>query len=361
MNHVYSLLFLLMMKYLLLVCHAGQLTSTATASMNRNIHASVSVLNVCGTKPNFEVSFYKNLLSFQSSNRSPQSSTFLSLADAYRVCSRNRSKVHITMSHTEPIQILNSCYYANTLCMYEDWANEADRFVISKSQNGMFHTKQPNISIYIIPEIQSCNWAGLGYMSCADKKNSRCRIWIQGQASQYIDTYLHEIGHTLGLTHASSTSSEYGDATCAMGLCCWPRCYNAPHLEQLQWASSVRVIKVSNVVSKKQQILYEYLSDARSTTNDITYLRIETPTQWIYVEYRARSHSIDIGLPNRSVNIYASPPGNSKGSITTIVGSLTNMKSTWTHSFMQISVTVASQLSDYGVMVLLSIGHQIRH
>ncbi len=36
--------------------------------------------------------------------------------------------------------------------------------------------------------------------------------------------YVHEVGHTLGLSHAASTSDEtYGDSSCPMGWCCGGR------------------------------------------------------------------------------------------------------------------------------------------
>ena len=42
------------------------------------------------------------------------------------------------------------------------------------------------------------------------------------------DTFLHEIGHTIGLQHAKTPFSEYGDNSSPMGSLPGIRCYNAP-------------------------------------------------------------------------------------------------------------------------------------
>lgn len=47
----------------------------------------------------------------------------------------------------------------------------------------------------------------------------------QGGQARILDTFLHELGHNLGLQHSSTPGLEYGDMSSPMGNCCdSPRC-----------------------------------------------------------------------------------------------------------------------------------------
>jgi hypothetical protein len=43
-------------------------------------------------------------------------------------------------------------------------------------------------------------------------------------------TPFHELGHNLGLQHASTVGNDYGDGSSTMGGCCGDRCFNAPNV-----------------------------------------------------------------------------------------------------------------------------------
>ena len=97
--------------------------------------------------------------------------------------------------------------------------------------------------VFVLPD-NSCPWAGLASVGCG----TTCPVWLRGARAAWPTTYtpFHELGHTLGLQHASALSKEYGDGTCAMG-CCSPVCFNAPHSWQLAWARPIRVLNASTL------------------------------------------------------------------------------------------------------------------
>ena len=83
----------------------------------------------------------------------------------------------------------------------------------------------------------TCSWYGAAEQSC---KQNQCDIWITAQSSNpkntliRTNTVLHELGHSLGLQHASSSKWEYGDCSCIMGCANNAgTCYNAPNSRQL--------------------------------------------------------------------------------------------------------------------------------
>lgn len=96
-----------------------------------------------------------------------------------------------------------------------------------------------NRRIVMLPSLSTCMWAGLGNVGCGTK----CMAWINGAPNIRLSTIFHELGHTLGLMHSSRDNSEYGDATCAMGVSLSSNaCYNVAHNSLLGWGSSLLVI-----------------------------------------------------------------------------------------------------------------------
>lgn len=282
----------------------------------KDIRAVVSVLDICGQ------SFVKNHVQ----RLQPiMFNTNTSLQSAFQVCSQGRTRFTQSTVHIVPQQVpvYSTCYSMN--CDYVRWADEADAWIIKHTQHGV-----QNHMIYVLPNTTSCPWAGLGYTSCSTYPDYRCRVWINGVTADAMDTYFHELGHNLGLSHARTPSLEYGDASCAMGYCCWTRCYNAPHNEQLGWAAPLYVLHLEKYIPRGTTWTY-ILPAARS--KEKSYLRIHTPTQWIYVEFRKRvTRSIDVGLPKSvsdTVNIYTTPTSNPLGSDTILQASLRNHSMTW--------------------------------
>jgi len=94
--------------------------------------------------------------------------------------------------------------------------------------------------IYVLPK--GCFFTGLGTLGPCSV-NSSCRVWIDGDVADNPMSYVHEIGHNLGLQHAKSNLNnvlnEYGDLSDFMGYCCTERCLNAVHSSKLGFSKAI--------------------------------------------------------------------------------------------------------------------------
>ena len=127
------------------------------------------------------------------------------------------------------------------------WAADARS---AASSHGVDLSSYDNV-MYVFPDQASCGWAGLGEVPGS-------QTWINGDLS--VRVLAHELGHNLGLHHASSyrctrngvavtwssscTASEYGDPYDVMGL--YAHHSNAWHLAQLGVVTGAHVKTVSS-------------------------------------------------------------------------------------------------------------------
>lgn len=101
-------------------------------------------------------------------------------------------------------------------CDASSWADMADDLA---AQNGVYF---PNYQhrVYVLPEQSQkpCHWEGLGWVGCS---SILCRAWVN--TCQRMEVFVHELGHNLGMSHASSDFDDlgnvvtYGDPTAFMG------------------------------------------------------------------------------------------------------------------------------------------------
>ena len=129
--------------------------------------------------------------------------------------------------------------------------------------------------VFIVPGLVCDKWAGLGDVGCM---KYGCRMWINSEYSQYPFVYLHEWGHNMGLGHAGTLTNVYGDDTDSMGSCCEsrPLCYNAVHLEQLEWMTPVRTMNIPLKVAQKLSL------------RPSQYVKLQKASEWFYVQAQVR-------------------------------------------------------------------------
>jgi hypothetical protein len=110
-------------------------------------------------------------------------------------------------------------------CDMSRWADEADA---AASASGVDVAAYPR-RVYVMPR-NTCPGAGLGTVGGVQSSRS----WIFDCATKGV--FAHEIGHNLGLDHASTPTQEYGDGTDPMTVASWmlPG-VNAPHRQALGW------------------------------------------------------------------------------------------------------------------------------
>jgi hypothetical protein len=103
--------------------------------------------------------------------------------------------------------------------------------------------------IYVLPPDVGCSWAGEAYVSCGNS----CQAWVKaysGQPCGYNDTFAHELGHNVGMEHASTDSNndgaidcEYCDDSDFMGYSeANLRTQNGPHKVEMAWISGGGVV-----------------------------------------------------------------------------------------------------------------------
>jgi hypothetical protein len=130
-------------------------------------------------------------------------------------------------------------------CNYSAWGSAADK---AAAAAGITLSNYQH-RVYVLPSNVGCTWAGLAYVGCGNS----CQAWVKaysGQVCGYNDAYAHELGHNLGMWHASTDTNndgtldcEYCDNSDFMGYAMSNlRTQNGPHKVQMGWASGTRVV-----------------------------------------------------------------------------------------------------------------------
>jgi len=133
-----------------------------------------------------------------------------------------------------------------TACNYTSWGSKAD--AAAKNLGSYQHR------VYVVPADVSCGWAGLAYVNSCP--GSYCQSWVKAYTSRpcgYVDGIAHEMGHNLGLMHAStdlnndsSIDCEYCDDSDFMGYAEGNlRPLNGPHKVQMGWVSGSGIVDAS--------------------------------------------------------------------------------------------------------------------
>lgn len=133
-------------------------------------------------------------------------------------------------------------YYSGGGCDYSGWAAAAEAAAIAQGVS----LGDYNRRIYVLPNANTCSWAGLGTVGGNPSKS-----WIA--YCHLPDVYAHELGHNLTLHHASTdldnngvTDDEYGDLSDFMGYGgVGYRQLNSAHKAQLGWLPAEKLLQVT--------------------------------------------------------------------------------------------------------------------
>ncbi len=155
------------------------------------------------------------------------------------------------------------------------WANAASDKARADGNNpdGYDHV------VYVVP-MGIASWSGLAIVGGKT-------VWVAGQSTQ---VYAHELGHNLGLLHASTDSddngtvdAEYGDSSCVMGA--GPLVHpNLPHKRQKGWIPSSKVKSVT--ASGTFEIAPAHNNPSSITRLQGLRLDIDGSSQDYYISYR---------------------------------------------------------------------------
>ncbi|MGR9051477.1 MAG: hypothetical protein ACU84J_02395 [Gammaproteobacteria bacterium] len=183
-------------------------------------------------------------------------------------------------------------YQSTGACDYYGWADAADSKAIANGIDLSLYKRK----VYVMPG-NSCSADGIGTLG-----GTTSRAWIFTCNDHAL--YGHEIGHNLGMHHASNLSSEYGDRSDVMGLVYGWTHYNPPHKEQMNWMGENQILSVTQ---SGQYTLATWEEDP-SLASNAQALKIAKPDtgEYYYLSFRRKVDGFsNLPLIHRDqVNIY---------------------------------------------------------
>lgn len=143
-------------------------------------------------------------------------------------------------------------YNSSRLCTSTEqysWVTYAEEW--SKNNGYNWTNINQRRIIMILPGATKCAWAGLSPVGCYKS----CALYIKGAYAQDFGVVFHELGHSIGLMHASKGTNEYGDASDAMGddgiKANGYICMNAPNMYHVGWSSYIGNLQENQVNNAK--------------------------------------------------------------------------------------------------------------
>jgi hypothetical protein len=141
---------------------------------------------------------------------------------------------------------LVGCDYTNNLAPEtERWAAKAIELIGAAKFNSYDHYE------YWLPEAAECSWGGLGGVGWGTTWE---RLQLGCRPSYMTHVRMHEIGHNLGLRHATSISAnlhsaiEYGDSTDELGQG-YKVGFALPHSHTLKWVPDSVIASFKSVLN----------------------------------------------------------------------------------------------------------------
>jgi hypothetical protein len=171
-----------------------------------------------------------------------------------------------------------------TRCDSDAWSNLANAALLEAGHD----LTQYQHRMYLLPSTLPCSWAGLGTILGQSSWITTCRM----------KTLAHELGHNLGLAHAATETSEYGDGSDSMGS--EYREFNAPHKHQLGWIADEKM----QLVESSGVYRISPLNEEAALAHHPQILKIFKPdtNEYIYLSYRRTLGTFDAGLTSSYAN-----------------------------------------------------------
>ncbi|HWX19010.1 MAG TPA: hypothetical protein VN578_03785 [Candidatus Binatia bacterium] len=170
--------------------------------------------------------------------------------------------------------------YGTSSCDPNGWANAADAAASAAGIN----INPYDHKVYVLPNSGMCGWGGLATIG-----GNPSRAWIS--SCNNIFQYAHELGHGLGMNHASSDANndgvvdaEYGDSSDFMSASYTLTRLNAPHMAQMAWTPKSKTQVLASSGTYRIGPL-EALSTATTWPQMLTF-PIPGSSESYYISYR---------------------------------------------------------------------------
>ncbi len=132
---------------------------------------------------------------------------------------------------------------SNCDLLYSDWVTSVET---QAQKSGINLTNYP-FRVFVLPSSAGCSWFGVGTLQCTYPQETSVSITNCRSTIRYLDSDVlaHELGHNLGMNHASTSTSEYGDQSDPMSnIMGLSRIgFNGPHTYQMHWANITSISK----------------------------------------------------------------------------------------------------------------------
>ena len=218
-------------------------------------------------------------------------------------------------------------------CNYYQWAYEAE----SMAQAAGVDFSKYQHRVFVVPSNGGCGWSGIANLGCG----TFCRAWTNTQ-NAYVLT--HELGHNLGMHHASTDpendgiiNSEYGDASDPMGN--GRTLFSSPNDVKNGWAVPFPN-KVIDVTQTGEYLLSPLsFNPETSSSSQVLRIRKGTTSDYYFISFR-KAEGMDASINaiftggasiHRSTNI--------KGGRTYLIRTLSSTVPTWTDSAYGITIS----------------------
>jgi hypothetical protein len=167
----------------------------------------------------------------------------------------------------------------STGCNYSQWDTDAKAAATAHGVSLSGYTQ----IVFVFPGTSACGFVGI-----TNGNVSPPLVQIFGGGST--KTYAHELGHAIGMTHASTLSSQYGDSSDVMGN--GYSMLNGAHRVEMGWTKTATVPSCRGCTYTLQDL------EATPTQTQVLLIPRKSVGDYYYVSYRVPT-GFDSSLPSQ--------------------------------------------------------------